>query len=250
MLKKQLPIFILAGSVLFSSCHVDEIENSKQEVVDQNTFTKSGEYSGEELFSSIFFLGDAVKVDSDYFNELRTYKKTLSSATITEIDLMSDRLIKAIQITDKTFFTDFADAIYSDDNYKIEDAIKRGSDLIEQTLPTIPEYNDPFKKFAELSDTVDFQKYIDEDGKFHEDDFLQDIGEENVVNFITPTIIAISVAVIVVQTVGLGVSYWVAIYWSVYTPWDKQIKKHYNNLMNNKKSLSKEVLIQQLVDEI
>lgn len=255
MNKKKISVYILSTSVLFSSCVSDNIFDLKDinqsELLEVNS-TKSN-YTGEQLFKSIYFLGDDVKVNTDYFNEIIEYKVSLSNEVVNEVNLMGERVIKIIKENDSDYFSTLRDAIYKGDNYEIEFLLEKGSDYIVEFLPEVPEYRDAFENYSQIYKSVDFEKYINEEGEFLEDEFLEDLEDNNInPNFalVTPTIIAAAVALFVVQTVGFGVSYWVAVMVQFYTPWDKQIKRGYDRIINSKNSLSKEIFIQQLVDEV
>lgn len=245
---------------LLASCNADEYININQ-LEEQNEVNHSikskTNYSGRELFESIYFGATDLDIDTEYFHLLKEFRETLSVEEREALLETSNRINSEIENIDETFFNNFKESLYTKDYYIIEEQFKNADIIVEEAVKRIPEFSEPYSRYKEITRLVSLADYIDDAGILDEERLLYDLEHEHNydVKFITPTIIAIGVAaalgvtVLVAVNYGVVINVGVAVYGKVWTPWDKQIKKHFNRLVKSS-SMQNEMFINDLVNEI
>lgn len=110
------------------------------------------EYTGEEMFRSIYFL------EGDFVSEIRTLsalKDNVSSYSLTPSQMaarqeMNDDLIKQINKLDPAFFERFKTQLASDNMYSLKFALTNGSKMMQAAGYASPKFSYVFK----LSDKI------------------------------------------------------------------------------------------------
>lgn len=138
--------------------------NLLQEVLPQNTNATSGRleqtvksYSGEELFRGIFFLQGEVanKLPSLYSIQTEVKDANIKAQKL----LLADEIIEGIKKIDSNFLSWFKVEIESDDYNRIEDALKKGSEIYLKAGLTTEHFGSLFSKMATVAQSIDVSKY-------------------------------------------------------------------------------------------
>ena len=150
--------FILGCSILFISCSKyetlasedemgtvnipAEIEETIDAVSEGSQMAARGNYSGEDLFNSIFFAHGSFASEIGQFEYVMEAKEDLTVEKIQEINSRLMELDQNITAIDSTFFIDFKTEITSGNHNRILIAFKNTSDFLGENL------NQLFPEFA------------------------------------------------------------------------------------------------------
>lgn len=147
-------LFILVASILFFGCSNDD---SSKDLEDQS-------FSGEELFSAIFFLeGDAASEINSLKLALQDSEELRASLTIDERkiadEFMSDfqnDLITNIKNINHNFFNEFKSNIESDNFYLIEESMINGVAILKEAGLASAKYGELFTLADKIKDLTQF----------------------------------------------------------------------------------------------
>lgn len=252
----------LAVVLLLASCNTDEYLRMDQleenAGLNSSNLKSKSDYTGKELFESIYFGASVLDIDTEYFHSLREFRETLSPDEQQVLTQTTQRIVSEIEQIDNNFFDRFKESLYSKDYYRIENEFKAADKIVEEAIGRIPEYSEPYSHYKEITKLVNLEDYMDPvTGKIDDDRLFFDLEHEHnydIQVLLNPTLTFVALGVVL--TVGVFVNYGavlnvgVAVYSKVYTPWDKQIKRYYDRIISRSSSLQNEMFINDLVNEI
>lgn len=122
-MKKSLPLLLVFALLVFSFSSA--VSASRAE-------SAQHEYSGKEIFKGIVFgvgeLGGKLPVDSRIMRDTNKNQETLK---------VIDNIVNEIERLDSDYFKELKDAAYSKNPTKVDKAIERGGDLVQEALDNL-----------------------------------------------------------------------------------------------------------------
>jgi len=138
-MKKSLPLLLVFALLVFSFSSA--VSASRAE-------SAQHEYSGKEIFKGIVFgvgeLGGKLPVDSRIMRDTNKNQETLK---------VIDNIVNEIERLDSDYFKELKDTAYSKNPTKVDKAIERGGDLVQEALDNLG-YTATSKQDADLAASV------------------------------------------------------------------------------------------------
>jgi len=233
--------FIMSFLILFASCNQydDSIQNDN---------ISSKNITGKQLFKTIFFGTEDVVLNIKHLDKFKVIRSSLKIEELSQLDNYAELIANNLEINNEGFFIEFKNNLYSKNHYTIQTTLEKTAGLIEKAILKIPEIRDAYLFASDLTKKIDVSKYINEDGIFDEDGFIKALELEygdKIENIITPTVLGVWIAIALVQTVVVAVSYWIGVFVTIETPWTKTAGK----TMNMSK-LQSDILINDLYENL
>jgi len=223
-IKKNIRILsvLLTISILFVSCHqtIEETLNDSETNSVSSEFQKrpSNEYTGEELFQSIFFgygeFAEKIGLYKSFIDQIEKTKDEDKQKFEEEYQKFTQRFTTfAEKISDETpnYFEDFKTTILSDDNIEIQNAVELGYDKIYENLEILlPELLPLIKSLQEDEDIIamnEQESITQEDFDYLEDKYRDFLNNDLQ---ISPNC---TIAIPCFVAVASGVVVWLGVYW-------------------------------------
>jgi|GEM_PF-1283747 len=212
-IKKNIRIIsvLLAISMLFVSCHqsIEEVLNDSETNSVSTEFQKrlSNEYTGEELFQSIFFGYGEFADKINMYNEIERTEE--------EIQKFSERFTtfaEKLKEENPNYFEIFKTIIFSDDNIEIQKNVELGYNKIYENLEILlPELLPLIESLQEDEDIITFnnqENITQENFDYLEDKYRNFLNDDYL---ISPNGCTWGLAC--VAGVALAVVVWLAVYY-------------------------------------
>jgi len=213
-IKKNIRILcvLCAVSILFVSCHdsVNEILNDNETNSVSSEFHKrpSSEYTGEELFQSIFFGYGEFAEKINMYNEVKRTEE--------EIQKFTGRFVsfaEKIREEEPNYFDDFKTTIFSGDNVEIQKYVELGYDKIYENIEILlPEVLPLIESLQEDEDIIamnEQENITQEDFSYLEDKYRNFLNEDYQNS---PNGCSLNFACVV--NVAIAVAVWLVVYLS------------------------------------
>lgn len=245
----------MSTSILFISCsQYDELFTNENN--SNNVFSKSLNYSGEDIFKGIFFAkGEVANLLTNINNSHSYYLiNNLSNAESIQYELEIESVINEIRTKNSSFFDDFKNQIESGSHVLINETISEGAKKIFEAYVDKYIANSEKENFLSAIDQINLDNYISEIGEVDYDRLLDDLMDNEALqpNFVGPhfigVVFVVAAYVLVVHAAAamtyVGIA-WVAQYYAALDR-DKTVTRS----AVIKKSIKSEMLVNEISQKL
>ena len=178
--ENRIVVYLFTSVMLFTSCN----KFHYQDITENNvTLTRAqiSNYTGEDLFKSIFFGLGEFGQNIELLETNAEYVSRLNPGMRAEYTLAINTFIESLVGMDQNFFNEFESQIKSGEHNEIERALKEGSQLIFDNLdllfPDLQSKVEDLENYTimqnlSLSTLDELNEYISE---IQSDEFLEDL---------------------------------------------------------------------------
>jgi len=224
---------LLTISMLFASCHqsVEKVLNDSETNFVSNKFHErsSTEYSGEELFQSIFFgygeFAEKINMYKPFIDQIEKIKDEDKQKFEEEYQKFTERFVsfaEKIREEEHDYFENFKTTIFGGDNIEIQNSVELGYDNIYENLEILlPEVLPLIESLQGDEDIIamnDQENITQEDFSYLEDKYIDFLNNDLQ---ISPNC---TIAIPCFVAVASGVVVWLGIYWKR-TLWGPKLDK-------------------------